>query len=329
MAEGNWLGVDRIEVSVLMDNVTDSLSTNPPNVTGEWSRLLTGGRLRKISGENICCANHGLSLLVTAVRDGEKKTLLLDAGPEGQGFRRNVAILGVDLGSVDVIVLSHGHWDHAGGLLAAVELARGDPAHGRAVDCYVHPGMFAPRATRRPNGEVYMHERIPDPAALAKAGANVINTREALFAGNGFFYVSGEIPRLTAYEKGLPGHLRRSDDGVSWEPDPLLMDERFVAVNIRGKGQFVFSSCSHAGIINVLNHARDTFPEVKLHGVMGGLHLSGVTEIAIPQTVSELKRFELKVIAPGHCTGWRAMNAIAREMEEQLVPLAVGKHFTI
>ena len=322
------LTVDRLEVLVLMDNATDSLSTNPKNVTAEWSGLLTGGRLRMISGENICCAHHGLSLLISAHIGAEKRTLLFDAGPDGPIFLRNVNILGVDFSPVEAVVLSHGHWDHAGGLLAAIETIAAART-GPPPYCYVHPGMFAQRASQRPNGEFYVHELVPDPAKLAKAGAKVVNTREPQLAAGGAFYISGEIPRLTKYEVGLPGHVRRSDDGQAWEPDPLLIDERFISVHVKDKGQFIFSACSHAGLINVLNHARSIFPAVPLYGVMGGLHLSGVTEKIIPETISDLKAFNLKLIAPGHCTGWRALTAMARAFGDELVPSAVGKKYVI
>ena len=72
-------------------------------------------------------------------------------------------------------------------------------------------------------------------------------------------HVSGEIERVTPFEVGLPGHLRRTEDGSDWEPDPWIVDERFLAVDVAGKGLIVFSACSHAGIINVLKHARATF----------------------------------------------------------------------
>jgi len=145
----------------------------------------------------------------------------------------------------------------------------------------------------------------------------------------GAFYVSGEIPRVTSYEAGVPNHLSRSADGASWEADPLIMDERFVSVNVKGKGQLVFSACSHAGLINVLTHARTVFPSVPLYGAMGGLHLSGINERVIPQTVADLKKFGLKLLAPGHCTGWRALSAMAREFGDELVPSAVGKKYLI
>jgi len=322
------LTVDRLEVLVLVDNVTDSLSTTPKNVIPEWSGLLAAGRLPAMSGRNICCAHHGLSVLLTAHLGGETRTLLFDAGPEGATFLRNVAILGIDLGTVEAVVLSHGHWDHAGGLLTAIEaIVAGQP--GQRVDCFVHPGMFAQRGTRRPNGELYVYERVPDPQALAKAGANVVNTREPQLVAGGAFYVSSEIPRRTAYEAGLPGHVRRGADGRTWEPDPLIMDERFVSVRVKDKGQVVFSACSHAGVINVLTHARDVFPTTPLFGVMGGFHLSGVTEKIIPETIADLQRFDLQLLAPAHCTGWRAVSAMARVFGDELAPSAVGKRYVI
>ena len=320
--------VDALEVLVLVDNVTDSLSSNPRDVLPEWSVLLTGGKLRVLAGSNICCAHHGLSLLLTARVGSRTRTLLFDAGPAAATFQRNSEILGVDFASVEAVVLSHGHWDHAGGLLAAVESiarARGD----KSFACYVHPGMFRQRATKRPDGQLYVNELVPDPERLSKAGAKVLNTREPQSVADGAFYVSGEIPRVTRYEAGVPNHLTRSADGKAWEPDPLIMDERFVSVNVRGKGQFVFSACSHAGLINVLTHARSVFPSIPLYGAMGGLHLSGINEAVIPQTVADLKTFGLKLLAPGHCTGWRAVSQMAREFGNELVPSAVGKKYLV
>lgn len=329
----NILTVERLEVLVLVDNVTDSLSTNPNYVQTEWSGLLKSGRMQTLSGTATCCAHHGLSLLITAYVGTNKRTLLFDAGPHGRTFLRNTRILGVDLSEVDAVVLSHGHWDHAGGLVSAIEeisKGHGDGATGvKVVECYMHPGMFAERAIQRPNGEYLPFELVPTATHLEKAGAKVINTKEPQLIADGAFYLSGEISRRTAYETGFPGHVCRANDGQSWEPDPLIMDERFISVHVKDKGQVVFSACSHAGVVNVLMHARSVFPEVELYGVMGGLHLSGATEKIIPQTVADLRQFDLHLVAPGHCTGWRALSSMSTVFGDELVPIAVGKRYEL
>jgi 7,8-dihydropterin-6-yl-methyl-4-(beta-D-ribofuranosyl)aminobenzene 5'-phosphate synthase len=317
--------VDRLDVLVLIDNATDNLSTTPKHVVPEWAGLHAAGRLREISGAAICCAHHGLSLLLTAHVGDELHAVLFDAGPEGATLRRNAAILGVDFAGIEAAVLSHGHWDHGGGLTTAIEAIA---AHGRSVECFTHPRMFAQRANRRPDGTMFVYEPVPDPTALTKAGANVLVTREPQVIGGATVYVSGEIPRVTPYEVGLPGHLRRAADGT-WEPDPLIMDERFIAVHLKGKGVVVLSGCSHAGIVNVLTHAREIFPSLPLYAVMGGFHLAGATEKIIPDTIRDLKAFRPTVLAPGHCTGWRAMSLMAREFGDELVPSAVGKRYLL
>jgi 7,8-dihydropterin-6-yl-methyl-4-(beta-D-ribofuranosyl)aminobenzene 5'-phosphate synthase len=320
--------VDSIDVLVIVDNVTDSLSTNPVGVVSEFAGLLTRGRIRMMAGSNICCAHHGLSLLISAKTGDKTETLLFDAGAESATFLRNAGILGIDFGSISDVVLSHGHWDHAGGLTSAIEQIAKVRGSGN-VNCHMHPGMFAQRGMTLPSGIIFPMERVPNPAELTRAGAVVVNSRESQMLGNGAFYVSGEIPRNTPYEAGLPGQVRRSDDASSWEPDPLLVDERFVSVQVKDKGLFVFSACSHAGIINVLSHACTVFPSVPVHGIMGGLHLSGSTERIIPDTVADLQRFDLKLLAPGHCTGWRALCAMEAAFKDRVVPLAVGKRFTL
>jgi 7,8-dihydropterin-6-yl-methyl-4-(beta-D-ribofuranosyl)aminobenzene 5'-phosphate synthase len=98
---------------------------------------------------------------------------------------------------------------------------------------------------------------------------------------------------------------------------------------VKDKGVFVFSGCSHAGIVNVLTHAREVFTADPLYGVMGGFHLSGVNEKIIPDTIGDLAKFGLELLAPGHCTGWRAMSVMAGEFGERLAPSAVGKRYTL
>lgn len=319
---------ERVEVLVLVDNVTDTLSTTPAFVTREWPRLRRFG-MRVVAGGALCCANHGLALVVTAHgADGVARTVLFDGGPVDYAVERNGHRLGVDFGAIEAVVLSHGHWDHAGGIpqaLAMIRARNGD----RAVPLHLHPGMFAERGTRQSDGGVLPMDRVPAPEQWRAMGAEpVVSATPATIAGD-LFWVSGEILRRTAYERGLPAQVARPGPEAPWVPDPLLMDERALAVRVRDKGLLVFSACSHAGIVNVLHHTRDSFPGEPIFAAMGGLHLSGDTEPTIPETVRDLGGFGLTHILPAHCTGWRAVNALERAFGEPVVvPAAVGKQFT-
>jgi 7,8-dihydropterin-6-yl-methyl-4-(beta-D-ribofuranosyl)aminobenzene 5'-phosphate synthase len=190
--------------------------------------------------------------------------------------------------------------------------------------------MFLERAATLTNGQIAPFQRVPSPEALTAYGAEVVNSRAARRLLDDCFYLSGEIPRVSSFEKGRPDHLCRRSADEPWQPDPLIMDERYVAVHVRGKGLIVFSACSHAGIINVLLDARRVFPDVPVYGVLGGLHLAGLAmEGLIPDTVAHLKQFELQQIMPAHCTGWRALHALLNEFGEARVsPSAVGSRFT-
>lgn len=320
--------VDSVEVDVLMDNVTDSLSTVPKEVTNEIALLLENGSLRIAAGEYRCCAEHGLSLAITARVGNDSQTLIFDGGPEAYGIRRNGALLKTPFGRAGAVVLSHGHWDHAGGLTQAVQLIA-EQSGGRRVECHVNPGMFCVRGTTRNGPEVLLQKPIPSPGELTEAGGTVINRPEARLLLDRLFYLSGEIPRVTRYERGMPTQVRLAADGKSWEPDTLLMDERYVALNVKDKGAVVFTACSHAGVVNVLTDARNVFGDVPLHAVMGGFHLSGAeVEPIINDTIGDMRGFGLKRIVPAHCTGWRAVNALVNTFgPEVIVPSAVGRRF--
>ena len=315
--------VDRVEVLVLVDNATDNLSTVPAYVENELPRLVKRG-MHRLSGRCLCCAAHGLSLAITAWRGDVERTLLFDTGPDVAVFERNVDRLAFDMGRVAGIVLSHGHWDHCGALLRALEMI-GLRNGGRTVPTYMHPGMYRTRAMRMADGGMRPFEDVPTAAMLEQLGARVVHATTPQAILDDLFYVSGEIPRVTAFEPGMPGQFRRTDDGAGWEPDTLLLDERFVAVRVKDKGVVVFTACSHAGVVNVLLHARECFAGVPLHGVMGGFHLAGPNERIIPDTVEAMRAFDLATIAAGHCTGWRATGALAAAFGEAVVPSAVGK----
>lgn len=317
--------LDRLVVDVLIDNVTDSYSSKPRHVRPEFNNVLDAGAA-ELSGTTLCCAQLGFSVMLTGHRGSTRHKLLFDAGPEGAIFLRNCENLGVALDDVEAVAVSHGHWDHMGALPAALaEITAGK----RKVPCHVNPGMFLERGVKLNDGRIAPFEEVPSVEALAKSGGDVINREEERTLLDGFFYLSGEIPRLTSFEKGRIDHLCKDAQSSSWRPDPFLMDERYLAANLKQKGLIVFSSCSHAGIVNVLRHARATFLEVPIYGVFGGLHLVGALEKVIPDTVEHLRKFQPAQIVPAHCTGWRAQNALLNAFGERtVVPSAVGSRYT-
>jgi 7,8-dihydropterin-6-yl-methyl-4-(beta-D-ribofuranosyl)aminobenzene 5'-phosphate synthase len=321
-----FLPVDAVDIHVLVDNATDMLSSVPSFVETEGAGLARRG-VRIMGGKCLCCAAHGLSCLVTVRRGAESRTMLFDTGPEDYAFERNVTRLAADLGAVEAIMLSHGHWDHAGAMMLALTMIRNRNG-GKQVPWYGHPGMFRTRGVKQPDGSIRPMEDVPTPEDLTSFGADVVLTREPQYPFGGLFHISGEIKRQTPFERGYPGQVRRTEDGKAWEPDELLIDERFLAVNVAGKGLVVLSACSHAGIVNVCKHAREHFPDIPLYAVMGGFHLSGPNEAVIPQTVDALREFGLKTVAAAHCTGWRAMTALANAFGDKvLAPSAVGKRY--
>ena len=314
---------DRAEILILVDNVTDNLSSVPAYVETEMPRLWKRG-LKLLSGRCMCCAAHGLACAVTVWRGDTAHTLLFDTGPDDSVFGRNVERLGFDMGGIESIVLSHGHWDHSGAMLLALEMIQLSNG-GRPVPTYMHPGMYRSRAMKAADGSMRPFADVPSQAQLEQAGALVVNAVEPQLILDDLFFVSGEIPRVTAFETGMQGQHRRTLDGQGWEPDPLVIDERFIAVSVKGKGVIVLTACSHAGVVNVMTHARECFAGETLYGVLGGFHLSGGNERIIPETVAELRAFELKMIAAAHCTGWRAVNALANAFGDAVAPAAVGK----
>ena len=155
------IAAERIEIQVIVDNILDMLSSVPSFVTREAQQLRRLG-MKRTTGACLCCASHGLSLLVTAHGPDGKRSLLFDGGPVDMSMERNSVRLGVDFAAVEAVVLSHGHWDHAGGLPKALEMMRAANG-GRRTPCYLHPGMFRERGMRQPDGGVLPMDYIPPP----------------------------------------------------------------------------------------------------------------------------------------------------------------------
>ncbi len=317
--------VDALTVDVITDNVSDTYASKPAFAVSEMASILLAGA-KEISGETLLVANLGYGLRLRTRRGTVEHTLLFDTGTEGAAFLRNCRNLAIDLGTVEAIAVTHGHWDHMGALPAALGAIKGKRGNG-SVAVHVNPGMFNERGVMLADGTIFPAARVPTPAEMESMGARVVNEPGERILLDGHFYYSGEIPRVSSFEKGRTDHLCRKDNEEEWRPDPFLMDERLLVVNVRDRGLVVFSACSHAGIVNVCTEVRRRFPGVPIHAVMGGLHLGGVMEGLIPQTVEGLAPFDIGYIVAGHCTGWRALHALANAYGDRVSQSAVGTSY--
>ncbi|GGC71334.1 MBL fold metallo-hydrolase [Chelatococcus reniformis] len=321
---GELLALDSLTVDVITDNVSDSYVSKTLFAVSEFANVVNAGA-DVISGETLLAANLGYGLLLRSRVGGVEHVLLFDTGPEGAIFIRNCKNLALDLGQVEEVAISHGHWDHMGALPAALAaILEGRPS----VSVHVNPGMFNQRGVLLKSGAVIPVADVPDPGAMEALGARVVNEGEPRLLLDRHFFLSGEIPRVSSFEKGRVDHLCRSRPNEAWRPDPLLMDERMLVAHVRDLGLVVFSACSHAGIVNVCTEVSRLYPGLPIHAVMGGLHLGGVMERLIPQTVEGLEAFDIRNIVTGHCTGWRALHALADAFGDKVSQSAIGTTYT-
>src|SRR5215468_277615 len=287
--------LDALDVAVLTDDLSDNYVSKTPFAVSEFANIVRRGA-SVISGETLLCANLGYGLRLVSHAGGTRHTMLFDTGPESPIYIRNCTNLGIPLGEVEAIAITHGHWDHMAALPATIDRI---VKQGGRVTVHVNPGMFNERAVRLSSGRIVPVANVPLAPDLERHGAIVVNSADARVLLDGHFYYGGEIPRITPFEKGREDHLCRKGPEASWEPDPLLLDERMLVAKVRGLGLIVFSSCSHAGIVNVCTHVRSIFPDTPIHAVMGGLHLGGVMERNIPETVEGLRAFNIDHIITG------------------------------
>ena len=333
--------LDRLDLLVVVDNETDSLSSigtgipQAPEILGHLGRIEPttgpGGHQCYEVFDHLCVACHGFSVLATAQRGDDQHRILFDVGPYGDVWLDNAERLGVDLASIAEVFLSHWHWDHSGALpvvVAAIADARA--AAGLApVVVDLHPDRPDQRGVEALPGVLITLPQEPTFEELRAAGGDVVTHADAHLVGGGLVLAGGEIARVTAYETGLAGHhsLRHGE----FVADPLILDERYLAAEVAGRGVTILSACSHAGVVNACLDAKAAFPGSGVDVVLGGYHLAGSgMEDRIEATVRDLVDLVgPAVIAPGHCTGWRAKTELQRAFTGRYGPSVVGSAYAL
>jgi 7,8-dihydropterin-6-yl-methyl-4-(beta-D-ribofuranosyl)aminobenzene 5'-phosphate synthase len=305
------LPVDTADVTVLVDNYSDLLLPSTevarrPALVWEWSERPP---LR---------AEHGYAVLLTVERDGQQASLLYDAGLGSDTVLHNMDVLDIQPQDLRAVVMSHGHADHHGGLEGIFRrIGR------RGMPLLLHPDVWRERKIVLPTG-AEMHMPPPSYNDLDREGVAIIEERGPSFLLDGMVLITGQIDRTTAFETGFPPQMARTADS-GWEPDIWIWDDQAVVVQVKDKGLVVLSSCSHAGAINVMLHARRLTGNDIIYAFVGGMHLTGaIMEPRITPTIAALIELAPGIIVPGHCTGWRATHELSRQLPTAYIQSSVG-----
>jgi 7,8-dihydropterin-6-yl-methyl-4-(beta-D-ribofuranosyl)aminobenzene 5'-phosphate synthase len=306
MSELKMREADRLEITILVDNYTDLLLLQSTEVV----------KRPRVPPPRAPLAEHGLSCLLKVYAGSEEHAVLMDAGIAATALFHNADLLNIDLSQVESVVLSHGHFDHFGGLPEFLSQA------DKGTPLTLHPDAFLQRRLNIPGVGRPVEMPTLDEEALVEDGAVLHKAKTASALATDLVLVTGEVERITAFERGFP--WAEANIEGQWVVDPFH-DDQGLAVKVKDKGLVVIGGCSHAGIINTVKQAQKAAGTDTVHAVLGGFHLTGpLFEPIIGPTIAEMKHLEPAYIVPMHCTGWKAINAFAKEMPEQFVLNSVG-----
>jgi 7,8-dihydropterin-6-yl-methyl-4-(beta-D-ribofuranosyl)aminobenzene 5'-phosphate synthase len=279
-------------------------------------------------------SEFGLSMHVASRRGAETRQILVDFGFTPEALVNNTDLLGIDARALDALVLSHGHYDHFGGLVGFLRHNQGKlkpklPIYVGGEDCFCSREWTAPPA----GGNFGALDR----QALETANLAVTYAEEpSLVAGHGF--TTGQIG-LNSFEKLLsPSSMKIGvDQGLGCYADKLPEDERTktvvpdqfrheiaTAFNLKGRGLVVLTSCSHRGVVNAIKQAQAASGISKVHAVVGGFHLAPYKEDYVRETITALKEMELDYVVPLHCSGESFFEIAKAEMPMKLLRSYTG-----
>ena len=316
--------VDEVVVTMLVDNSYDALMANMGP-----ARRAAMGRLPMVPAALFeggttnpgLLAEHGFSALVRLRRGEHEHTLLFDTGISPDGMATNFERLELDVKTIEAVVLSHGHFDHAGGFSGLARLLRG------GLPITLHPLVWTHRRIALPGSPAWELPTL-NRSALEGEGFTVIERREPSLLLGGCALITGEIDRTTEFERGMPFHEALHHG--RWEPDPLIVDDQALVVHLRGRGLVVLTGCGHAGAVNIARSAMRLCGVDRLYALLGGFHLTGAAfEPIIEPTITALTAMAPGLIVPAHCTGWKAQHRLAAALPDAFVPNAVGTSFVL
>jgi 7,8-dihydropterin-6-yl-methyl-4-(beta-D-ribofuranosyl)aminobenzene 5'-phosphate synthase len=256
-------------------------------------------------------AKHGLSLLIETRMAGVSSRILMDTGPTPDMVLQNAGILDVDLRNIDLIFLSHGHYDHTGGLIEILKHAN------KPVPVVAHPRAFNPKFVYKPSlksiGPRFNQSLIDNTEGTLVLARNPVKIIDGVIT-------SGEIPRENLFEKVKDFWTTEDDQFVK----DSIIDDEALFINVMNKGLITITGCAHSGIINTIEHGKKITGINNIYAVLGGLHLEKADESRIQTSVDELSRINPRLIYPCHCTGSKAVDRLRSVFGERCTPIHTG-----
>jgi len=267
-------------------------------------------------------AQHGVSLLIDVTVGSITKRLLFDTGQSSEPIIHNMKLLGINPNTIDLIALSHCHFDHTAGLVGMLKEIKGED-----IPVLAHPGLFRLHMIAGTAPECWLMKEI---------GMIGENTEENVRKYGGYLTLvakpfelmpgvlwSGEVERVTGFEKTATLDTRTVKDGEVVEDEN--MDDASLAINVKNQGLFIISGCSHAGIVNIVKHFMKVSKVEKVRTTIGGFHLIDASEDRVMKTAKALKDLGVERVYTGHCTGFKAEAVIYNEFKEKFLKLHCGK----
>ena len=255
---------------------------------------------------------HGLAFWIEA--DGHQ--ILFDTG-QGKVLQHNAKCLEIPLDATEMVLISHGHYDHTGGLKDLLDKVD-------QIDCYLHPAALEQkyhREKKSPNRSIGILD--VDEHLLRKRTQKIIWTRLQTSLLDGI-HLTGEIPRRNNFEDtGGPFYL----DKYCIVPDPMLDDQALYIET--AAGLVVLLGCAHAGVVNTLDYIAELTGRARVYAVLGGMHLAHATPTRLEATIATLKRYGVQKVGTAHCTGIRATSYLWSKLPGKCFECSAGSVFAI